>query len=303
MKKLQEAIIAIKKGEKELGKKLLTEILRTDPNNEVAWLWMSTVVKDSSQRQQCLERALKINPNNQAAQRNLALVLKKQMKKSAKPSFELRQDSKSIVTTLESSRDPEAVRRNKEKELEQLKDLIAYELSEGAAPSALISRYVRKGYPKKVVDDIVRELDSELEPIGDEMPLSQLFFSTKGRIPRSTYWYFYLGSVLIGLTMLVLDLALGTFNKETSRGLFTTIASLILLIPSYAVAIKRLHDRDRSGWFILVGMIPFVGIWIWIEIGFLKGTYGTNQYGSDPLLQNRHRKIKEYPTDKIPPAS
>ena len=301
MEKLQKAINAIKKGEKESGRKLLTEILRADPQNEMAWLWMSTVINSLDQKEQCLERVLKMNPDNKNAQRGLENVLRKKEMKEAELLPKLHQDLNSVATSLESPRDLEGGRKNKEYEFKELRGLLFYELEQGAQPNALIARYTKKGYPRDVVKEIVLGADIELEPLGEKMPLDQLLFSTKGRIPRSTYWYFSLGSGLIGLAMVILDLVLGTFDEDTGRGLFTTIVSLILTIPSYAVSIKRLHDRDRSGWFVLVGMIPFVGIWMWIEVGFLRGTYGTNQYGADPLLHKGQREMKRDTIDKIPP--
>jgi len=75
---LQEAITAIKSGDKETGKKLLTDILRSDPRNEYAWLWMTQVVNTDDERIKCLQNALKINPNNENAKRGLADLQQKQ---------------------------------------------------------------------------------------------------------------------------------------------------------------------------------------------------------------------------------
>ncbi|MBN2148677.1 MAG: hypothetical protein JW726_14920 [Anaerolineales bacterium] len=69
--KLQEAIARIKSGDKQGGKKLIGEVLRENPNSETAWLWMSGVVETDQQRKDCLERILKINPQNQQAIRGL----------------------------------------------------------------------------------------------------------------------------------------------------------------------------------------------------------------------------------------
>jgi uncharacterized membrane protein YhaH (DUF805 family) len=66
-------------------------------------------------------------------------------------------------------------------------------------------------------------------------------------------------------------------------GVFSLIASLVLLWPFLAVEIKRCHDRGRSGWFLLVGLIPLVNLWVLVEVFFLRGTLGDNQYGQDPL--------------------
>ena len=69
---LQKAIATIKAGNKIAGKQLLTDILETDPDNEQAWLWMTKVVDSNSERVNCLQQALRINPNNETAQYVLA---------------------------------------------------------------------------------------------------------------------------------------------------------------------------------------------------------------------------------------
>lgn len=66
---------------------------------------------------------------------------------------------------------------------------------------------------------------------------------------------------------------------------------IALMVPVYialiwsglAISVKRCHDRDKSGWFILVGLIPIVGaIWLFVEICCLRGTEGPNRFGGDP---------------------
>ena len=64
---LQKAITAIRAGDKEAGRSLLAEIIKSDPKNEMAWLWMSGAVEYDDSRRQCLEHVLTINPHNQAA--------------------------------------------------------------------------------------------------------------------------------------------------------------------------------------------------------------------------------------------
>jgi len=116
------------------------------------------------------------------------------------------------------------------------------------------------------------------------MPYSQLLFSFKGRIPRSTYWLkFGLPYMGIIVLMYLLDAGAGTFNEEVGLGIFSGLFWLIAIYPSIAFAVKRVHDRDRSGWFLLLGIIPIVNIWLSIELGFLKGTSGSNKYGDDPI--------------------
>ena len=69
---LRRAIAAIKAGDKVGGQRLLAEVIRNDPRNEAAWLWLSAALDSDEQRRICLERVLSINPGNQAAQQGLA---------------------------------------------------------------------------------------------------------------------------------------------------------------------------------------------------------------------------------------
>ena len=80
--KLQQAITAIKGGNKEKGKQILVETLKADPNNENAWLWMTKVVDSDKQRLQCLEQVLRINPDNETAKRGIEFFKQRQISKS-----------------------------------------------------------------------------------------------------------------------------------------------------------------------------------------------------------------------------
>jgi uncharacterized membrane protein YhaH (DUF805 family) len=113
---------------------------------------------------------------------------------------------------------------------------------------------------------------------------SGFLFSFKGRIPRSWYWLRYaLPYTVLLIVLTALDLALGTFSADWGLGLFSGLFSLLALWTSLAVAMKRCHDRDRSAWFLLIGLIPIVGgIWLLVELGFLRGTVGDNRFGPDP---------------------
>jgi hypothetical protein len=71
---LQQAITAIKLGHKETGKRLLTQALQANPQDETAWLWLAYAVDSDQQRQECLERVLTINPADERARRGLAAL-------------------------------------------------------------------------------------------------------------------------------------------------------------------------------------------------------------------------------------
>ncbi|MFH1894024.1 MAG: DUF805 domain-containing protein [Candidatus Zixiibacteriota bacterium] len=114
---------------------------------------------------------------------------------------------------------------------------------------------------------------------GQQMTLSQILFSFDGRINRAKLWGYSL------LLTLVVWIGLGLDMVTTGQlGVFYIITAVATIWPSLAIAVKRCHDRNRSGWFILVGFIPLVNLWYLVEVGFLRGTDGSNQYGPDPLV-------------------
>ena len=113
-----------------------------------------------------------------------------------------------------------------------------------------------------------------------------LWFSFTGRATRIDYWVRYTIPYLVGgVIAAFLDDMLGTANPDTGGGGVITLLYVVAAIwPSLAVGVKRCHDRDRSGWFLLIVLIPIVGgIWLLIELGFLRGSRGGNRFGPDPL--------------------
>lgn len=105
-----------------------------------------------------------------------------------------------------------------------------------------------------------------------------------GRARRSEYWWFFLFSLLVGIVASILDTATGTDFEDafTSGGLFSLIANLALLLPSLAVGVRRLHDTDRSGWWILIGLIPLLGLIVLLVFFVQDGTPGSNRFGPSP---------------------
>ncbi len=120
-------------------------------------------------------------------------------------------------------------------------------------------------------------------------------FSFEGRINRAKYWAFIGVSMLLVLAFTTIGAVLGIAladPKDPSAaqivGTILGVVQLILFFPymvaSFAIGVKRWHDRDKSGWWVLIGFIPLIGpIWTFIECGCLKGTEGDNRFGPDPL--------------------
>jgi len=103
-----------------------------------------------------------------------------------------------------------------------------------------------------------------------------------GRSRRSEYWYFVLFSFLFSMVAGVLDSILGTEKIIGSYGLIFSIYYLAIITPSIAVGVRRLHDIGKSGWMLLLSLIPIIG-GIWILILMVRDSdAGENKYGPNP---------------------
>lgn len=108
-----------------------------------------------------------------------------------------------------------------------------------------------------------------------------------GRSRRKEFWMFQLGIFLLYIAVVVLGAILGAISETLSAivmGIFA-LAMLGLIIPSLAVAVRRMHDQDKSGWMLLLGLIPLIGSIILLVFYCTDGTPGPNQYGPDPKGQ------------------
>jgi uncharacterized membrane protein YhaH (DUF805 family) len=105
-----------------------------------------------------------------------------------------------------------------------------------------------------------------------------------GRARRSEYWWWALFTVLVGFAAAILDGVLGTtLGPDNSvTGVIGVIVNLALLLPTLAVAVRRLHDTDRSGWWLLIGLVPIVGAIVLLVFFVLDSTPGPNRFGANP---------------------
>ena len=103
-----------------------------------------------------------------------------------------------------------------------------------------------------------------------------------GRARRKEYWMFFLFNVLISLGLGVLDVVAGTYSVEYETGFFSGLYSLLVLIPGIAVGVRRLHDTNRSGWWILILLIPIIGVLVLFVFMCLDSQPGTNRFGVNP---------------------
>ena len=125
------------------------------------------------------------------------------------------------------------------------------------------------------------------------MNIMSLLFGFEGRANRLQFWGVYFGMMAVFVAFVM---AMGVENFSAvqapggaaaqggptgAAGLGVLVLSLVSFWVSLALNAKRFHDRDKSGWWVLIGLVPVIGgLWILIECGFLAGTAGSNRFGA-----------------------
>ncbi|MEZ4714371.1 MAG: DUF805 domain-containing protein [Caldilineaceae bacterium] len=102
-----------------------------------------------------------------------------------------------------------------------------------------------------------------------------------GRARRAEYWYFVLFNVIVSIVLAVIDIILGT-GGDTGVGILGALYSLAVMLPGLGVSVRRLHDIGRSGWWLLLGIIPIIGGLILLYWAIQDSESGANQYGPYP---------------------
>jgi uncharacterized membrane protein YhaH (DUF805 family) len=121
-------------------------------------------------------------------------------------------------------------------------------------------------------------------PWGYYLKVLKQYVDFEGRARRSEFWFFQLFNFLINLGLIFLIFLTG--NKHSPLNGLSFIYSLAVFLPSLAVSVRRLHDIDRSGWWLLIAFIPFVGAIVLLIFDFTEGTSGPNNFGADPKRIN-----------------
>lgn len=131
-----------------------------------------------------------------------------------------------------------------------------------------------------------------------------------GRARRSEYWFFVLFNVIFAGAAMFIDYLLhSNFSFETNGQLISLpygyvylLYNLAVIIPGLAVAVRRLHDVGKSGWFILIALIPIIGtIWLLVLL-FTDSQVGENKWGPNPKGLGNHDEIDELGSYLINPA-
>lgn len=142
---------------------------------------------------------------------------------------------------------------------------------------------------------------------------NHLYLTTDGRIGRQQYW---IGAIALGVVSIIISFAFGRFLTGAALTVFAIVWQLAISYPAYNLMAKRFQDRDKPSTYALYAIVAFfvltvislftapvpgespgtisivfglitaaIGIWILIELGILRGTVGSNQYGPDPVAE------------------
>ena len=104
----------------------------------------------------------------------------------------------------------------------------------------------------------------------------------QGRARRKEYWLFVLFNLIVTVVLVAVDGAIGTTHMQGGIGVLSGIYMLAVLLPAIGVGVRRLHDTNRTGWWLLIGLVPLVGAIVLIVFLVLDSNAGANQYGANP---------------------
>ncbi len=106
----------------------------------------------------------------------------------------------------------------------------------------------------------------------------EFLLNWRGRLNRAQYWAFAIMYIGVAVVLSLVEGLIGT------GGILGGLFGLAMLYPAICIGIRRWHDRDKSGWWTLIALLPIIGfLWVFIECGCLKGSEGENRFGPDPL--------------------
>jgi len=107
------------------------------------------------------------------------------------------------------------------------------------------------------------------------------FFNFEGRSSRGAYWWFFLAATFINLVVFFVVSPIPASSGASQVALLLVFASLFFVIGGLALSIRRLHDTNRTCWWLLIGLLPIIGPLVLIVLFCTPGTRGPNSYGPD----------------------
>jgi uncharacterized membrane protein YhaH (DUF805 family) len=120
-----------------------------------------------------------------------------------------------------------------------------------------------------------------MSPIDWAMRPLQKYADFAGRAPRAEYWWFYLLYFVALIFATIVDSLIGS-HLVLNYGFVSLLVGLGFLVPMLAAGVRRLHDTDRSGWWLLIGFVPLIGAIVLLVFFVSGGTAGPNRFGDNP---------------------
>ena len=113
---------------------------------------------------------------------------------------------------------------------------------------------------------------------GTKLSLKEIYTSFQGRIPRKVFWLY---SIAMYIPIAII-MGIAAAISDTLMMIVAIPLYIVMIWGGLALQAKRWHDRDKSAWWILIGLVPAIGgIWVLVEAGCLRGTIGANRFGGD----------------------
>lgn len=118
-------------------------------------------------------------------------------------------------------------------------------------------------------------------------PIFKHYVDLRGRANRTQFWLYTAWMVGVNIVLQIFAAVCGVGAENAGAlsmlaGMVVIIVGLGLLLPNLSITVRRLHDTDRSGWWILIGIIPFIGPLVLLVFELLPGTPGENRFGLPP---------------------
>jgi uncharacterized membrane protein YhaH (DUF805 family) len=113
------------------------------------------------------------------------------------------------------------------------------------------------------------------------------YFVFEGRASRSEYWWFQL---IVAPAYIIFEI---TDSESSPVSFLFLVITLLTLIPAISVGVRRLHDTNKSGFYLLLSFIPFIGGLIVLFFLIAQGTKGKNRFGADPIVRKKIAKTRK----------
>ena len=113
--------------------------------------------------------------------------------------------------------------------------------------------------------------------------IAKKYTTFSGRMDRIDYIDFVVFTTFGTIILTLVDAIIGTLYLDDKLGLLSGIFAAAILLPGTAVTVRRLHDTDRRGWWILINLIPIAGTIALIVYTVERGTHGPNRFGAEPF--------------------